>query len=535
VSKGREQDHGGVFRKGDPRTIELARKGGRVKAERDRAGREPYPGTVVDLMGLAGLEGPSWAPWRAFLKAVHALPMDETERAIFTRHTEREEPPADPVDEGWMVVGRRGGKSRIASLVAVHRAISFDSSRLAPGELALVLVLAADRSQARVEFGYAKGLCEMEELRPYVHRVLRDRIEFHSGVNLEIGTASFRTTRGYTIIAAILDEIAFWYLEADAANPDSEILTALRPGMATVPDSLLLGLSSPYAQRGELYRAVERSFGHDDPHALVWNADSRSMHPDLPAHVVERAFEDDPVAAASEFGQDGRVVFRQDVQAFLDPMVVRDVTSDGVREIPPASGRAYLAFVDPSGGSQDSFTLAIAHSEGGRAVLDLVREVRPPFSPDEVVAEFVKDLGRYGVTEVTGDRYGGEWPRERFQRHGIRYLPSDLTKSDIYKEFLPLANAGQVALLDLPVLRAQLVGLERRVSRGGKDSIDHPRGGRDDVANAAAGAVVLAAPAVRKGRTFKWSVGPRVDSPEFTRMGRLFGSGPGSSVTVKGW
>jgi hypothetical protein len=49
-----------------------------------------------------------------------------------------------------------------------------------------------------------------------------------------------------------------------------------------------------------------------------------------------------------------------------------------------------------------------------------------------------------------------------------------------------------VELLDLPRLTAQLVGLERRVSRGGRDSIDHLPGGHDDVVNAVAGALVAA-------------------------------------------
>ena len=44
----------------------------------------------------------------------------------------------------------------------------------------------------------------------------------------------------------------------------SEILAALRPGMATVPDALLLGLSSPYAAKGELFKAHERYFGTTD-------------------------------------------------------------------------------------------------------------------------------------------------------------------------------------------------------------------------------------------------------------------------------
>ena len=261
--------------------------------------------------------------------------------------------------------------------------------------------------------------------------------------------------------------------------------------MATISDALLLALSSPYAPRGELYKAVERSFGKDDPHTLVWNSDSRSMHPSLSARVIERAFEDDPVAAASEFGQDGRVVFRRDVESFLDADAVSTVTIEGRRELAPRQGLLYAAFCDPSGGSQDSFTVAVGHSEGDVAVLDAIREVRPPFSPDSVCEDFAALLKTYGLSSVVGDRYAGEWPRERFEAHGIIYETSALTKSGIYKEVLPLINSARVELLDLSVLRAQLLGLERRVARGGKDSIDHGPGGRDDVSNAAAGALVL--------------------------------------------
>ena len=142
------------------------------------------------------------------------------------------------------------------------------------------------------------------------------------------------------------------------------------------------------------------------------------MNPSVPAEIIERAFEEDPVAAASEYGQDGRVQFRRDVEAFLDAEAVRAVTVEGRREIPPQDGVRYTAFVDPSGGSQDSFTLAIAHRETELAVLDAVREVRPPFSPDDVVRDFAALLRAYRIYTVTGDHYGGQWPRERFWSMG---------------------------------------------------------------------------------------------------------------------
>jgi hypothetical protein len=137
-------------------------------------------------------------------------------------------------------------------------------------------------------------------------------------------------------------------------------------------------------------------------------------------------------------------------------------------------------------------TLAIAHMKGNRAILDCVRERRAPFSPDGVVKEFADALRSYGVSKVVGDRYGGEWPRERFRVHGIEYRVADKTKSDLYLALLPLLNSGRVELLDHPRLVNQLIGLERRTSRAGKDSIDHVPGGHDDVANAVAGAVIIA-------------------------------------------
>jgi hypothetical protein len=481
--------HRGTFKPGSDRAREAGRKGGKVSAARRRAKEAPYDGTILDVMDAAGLTGPSWEPWRAFWRAVHGLGMDGEALDLYRAHTERENAPEEPVSEAWMPIGRRGGKSRNAAIAALYAAISFDSSTLAPGELAVIPVLCPDRRQGRVVLGYLRGLLELPDFAPYLHRTLKETVELHCGVNIEIATASFRTIRGYTVPAAVLDEVAFWY--DDGANPDSEVLQALRPAMATVPGSLLLGLSSPYACRGELYKAVETYFGQDDPRVLVWNADTGSMNPEVPQHVIARAFEDDPVAAASEYGQDGRVQFRRDVEAFLDPAAVAAVTAGNRLELPPMKDTRYVAFVDPSGGSQDSFTLAIAHREGDLAVLDAVRERRPPFSPDDVVQEFAELLETYQVRIVVGDRYGGEWPRERFQVHGIRYEPSERTKSDLYRELVAPVNGGRVTLLDLPVLRSQLIGLERRVARGGRDSIDHAPGGRDDVANAVAGALGL--------------------------------------------
>jgi hypothetical protein len=128
----------------------------------------------------------------------------------------------------------------------------------------------------------------------------------------------------------------------------------------------------------------------------------------------------------------------------------------------------------------------------GVAVLDAVREVKPPFSPATVVEDFCILLGVYGISTVIGDRYGGEWCREPFRERGVEYVLAEKSKSELYGALLPAINSRRVVLLDNRRLVTQLCGLERRTAWGGRDTIDHGTGGHDDLANATAGALVAA-------------------------------------------
>ena len=92
---------------------------------------------------------------------------------------------------------------------------------------------------------------------------------------IEIHIPSFRSTRGYTIIAALLDEVAFWPTTDDAADPDVEVIAALRPGMATIPGAMLLCASSPYARRGALWDAHRRHYGQERSGSRVASLNAR--------------------------------------------------------------------------------------------------------------------------------------------------------------------------------------------------------------------------------------------------------------------
>ena len=442
----------------------------------------------ADLFAPHFREG-SWGTWRAFLAALFGLPMTEAEAETFRRHTGRAEPPSAPFREAALIVGRRGGKSRVLALIAVYLATFRDyAPHLAPGEVATIGVLAANRDQARSIFRFISGLLKATPLLAgMVQDENTETIILSNQVHIEIATASFRTTRGYSYAAVLADEIAFWRSDETSANPDIEILRALRPGMANIPGSILLLASSPYAKRGALYQTYRRNFGRDDARVLVWKAATSDMNPSIDPAIIAEAYEEDPEAARAEYGAE----FRDDLADFVTRETVDAVTMIGRTELPPEHGLAYTAFVDPSGGVSDAMTLAIAHiTAAGVVVLDAIREARPPFDPENTVAEFAATLRRYGITTVQGDKYGGEWPRHRFREHGIAYEPTARPKSDLYMDLLPLLNAGRVELLDNQRLTAQLCGLERRTARSGRDSVDHTPGGHDDVANAVAGVLV---------------------------------------------
>jgi hypothetical protein len=212
------------------------------------------------------------------------------------------------------------------------------------------------------------------------------------------------------------------------------------------------------------------------------------MNSALDKAVIAEAYESDPESAKAEFGAE----FRSDIDDYISREKIDGLTMWGRHELPPIPGIVYVAFCDPSGGVSDAMTLAIGHlgRNSNMCVLDTVLEIRPPFDPEAAVAQCAALCRRYGVAKIVGDKYAGEWPRARFAEHGIEFEQSARPKSDLYRDLLPLLNAGRAELLDNPRLAHELSSLERRTSRAGKDSIDHAPNAHDDLANAVAGCLV---------------------------------------------
>jgi hypothetical protein len=441
----------------------------------------------------------TWSAWMTVLRVLFGMALSAADLALFEQCTGRAKPFAGPLTEAWLLCGRRSGKSRILALIAVMLACLKDYSRLvSAGERVIVMVLAVDRAQANVIFEYARAfILETPLLAPLLMNETAETLDLTNGVSIEIHTCSYKSVRGRTLAVALCDEIAFWRTD-DCRNPGTAVIAARRPSLGSIPDALLLCASSTYDRTGVAYEAFEKYHGDDSSEVMVWRAPTRLMNPKFKQSYIDAAFAKDPLSAAAEYDSE----FRTDVAAFFDEAVVSNAIIANRRMLGKMSGCRYFSFCDPSGGKHDAFTLAVAHEEKRpgkdgerivRVVLDALRVVNPPFDPETTVRELAELLGGYGLHEVTGDRYGGEWPPTAFRRHGIVYKPSERTRSEIYLEVLAIFMQGKVELLDLPLLRKQLLSLERKTHAGGRDSVDHFKGSHDDAANSCCGALLLAA------------------------------------------
>jgi hypothetical protein len=466
------------------------------------------------LLGSALGDPASWQTWITILKAAFGLPLKDDERDIFSTVAGNRNPPSQRVRELWAIVGRRGGKSRMAAALAVTLAC-FVRHKLARGEQGQVLVLAASQDQARVVFSYAKAfLTESPVLRQEIDVITRTEIRLCNGITIAIHSTSFRTIRGRTLCAAVFDEVAIRRTEW-SAWPDTETYTAVLPSLLTT-NGMLIGISTGYRRLGLLYQKHRDHFGIDSNDTLVVQGSTLQFNGTLDEAAIAAQRAADPAAAASEW--DGS--FRDDISTFLDDQLIDAAVEHGrPLELPPARGTFYRAFTDASGGTgNDAYSLAIGHKgKDGVFVIDVVRGTQGKFDPQEITKQYAELLKEYRVRAVTGDNYAAQWVAAAWRGTGVHYVKSPLPKSGIYLEVVPLFSRGLVRLPDHPKLLRELRLLERHTARSGKDTVDHPRGGHDDHANAVCGCLRSLANYLGFDTSYRWFNGDDQSDPDGTK------------------
>jgi len=448
-----------------------------------------------DLFGDA-FTGDSWKTWRAVLSGAFALPMDDDRLATFKSVAGDREPPSERVRELWAIAGRRSAKTHTAAAIAVYLAtvgavIERLTDKLSAGERGVIALLATDRNQAKVALNYIHGLFDASPaLRGMIEKRGAESIDLNNRISIEVSTSNYRSIRGRTLLAVLLDEVAFFRDSETSAANDKEIYRAAVPGLATT-GGMLIGISSPYAKRGLLYDKYRKHYGNDSD-ILVVKGPTTAFNPTLNPKIIEDALEDDPESAKTEWLGE----FREGVSSFLDRVVVDSCTRSRPLIVPPTTGVTYYAFTDPAGGGKgpgaDQFTLAIGYYDRKTAQVIACGVWGRKGSPAEIVKEYSDILKSYGVRRVFSDRYAGSWPAEEYKRHGVHLRYTEYNRSQLYQEVLPMFNTGRIEIPNDPHLINQFCSLERRLGRNA-DIIDHPPGGHDDLSNAVAGLAVHAA------------------------------------------
>ncbi|MHC1763746.1 MAG: hypothetical protein AB9869_05480 [Verrucomicrobiia bacterium] len=423
--------------------------------------------------------------------------------------------PENGFQTALLLVGRRSGKSRISSIIGAYEALfGGHETRLAKGESGVIPIISPSRYQSSIVWKYLQAIFDTPILKQEVAecRESYQTMLLRNGLEIRILTGDWRTVRGPSIVCTILDEICFFGLtEESKVRSDTELVRALRPALLTT-GGRMIAISSKYSRKGWAYSTWLRQHGSNQGvspsfvsnwSTLVWDCPSRVMNPTLSEAEIAKEYEEDPAAARSEFGGE----WRDDVSEFVPRSLVEALVVRGRQELLPHSKLTYFGFSDLSGGRHDDAALAIAHKEGRNVILDLAKLWKAPFNPHSVVAQQADELKRFGLHRVTGDNYSAEFVAEAFRAAGIRYSQSTLPKAELYRELLPRLCSAEIELLDSEDLIDQIASLERRTRSGGKDIIDHPPGGRDDLANTVAGvASGVVARVIRVGAAWRVSL-----------------------------
>jgi phage terminase large subunit-like protein len=423
---------------------------------------------------------------QTFLKVTYGLPLNPEEIEIYQRATGRSEYVPAEQKEATLIGGRRGGKdSKIAAPIAVYEA--FRDHRLARGDCGYVTLIAPAKYQAQIAMRYIRAyLHSSPHLRKYIVRERSDEIDLANGVSIACYPCSYKSPRGISIVCSICDELAFWQHEETDANPEEEVLSALRPAMATFPTAKLIKISTPFRKEGILWREFQQRAELDH---LVWQMPSPEMNPTLLPSILEQERKHDEERFRREFLAE----FTDQINAWITPETLEGCIVRGRTELPHVENATYAVAVDPALKCSD-FALAILHRQAdGAVVVDRVQtwtgKKNAPLGYERVCEEIARITKQYSMNLVLGDQYCAAVIKQYFQKLGIHYKEHTFgahTRPELFGNLKHLLVQRKIELLEDPALLQQLRALEERKRSDGNIDIRPRYGQKDDLAVAVA-------------------------------------------------
>lgn len=404
--------------------------------------------------------------------------------------------PADARHVLVAVCGARAGKSYVlGALRLLYLALTVPLTTLAPGEVAVALIVAPDLRLARQVLRYALGAAEEV---PSIKRLIASRtadgftLERPDGGTVSVeclpATRGGSAVRGRSLVGAVLDESAFFRDDSYQVN-DVEVFRAVSPRV--LRGGQVVVASTPWAEAGLLFDFHKRNFGHPID-ALCAHAPTLVLRDDEHTRsYVARERTRDPMNASREFDAE---FMPAGVDTFFDARAIESSIDTTLVLPTPLAEYTVVAVGADFGFRSDSSALVVVQRDADiYTVADLV-ELRPekdkPLAPSAVVAEFAKVATRYGATNIVADGHYRESISEHLNLHRVwlQAAPEGaLGKAESYQAARVLLHEGKVRLPNHDRLLRQLREVVSRPTAGGAVTIWSPRwrtGGHGDLVSA---------------------------------------------------
>ena len=413
------------------------------------------------------------------------------------------------------IIGRRGGKTTLSSMLAIYCAIITNwKPYLQKTPFATVLVLSHSKEFSDEILEIVRSFIETS---PVLKRLINLRkkntvntmnlsVPFieegkivYSRVQIKVGAASSKTTRGIAACAVLCDEIAFWNLDENMKETDEKIMRAVRPATKQFgKKAFLIKLSSPGIKQGVLYNEYLKWQKDTLPQSYaVFKAPSWVWNTILPKEefVEEWALDQDG------FDTEYRANFVDSLSNFILPEFVDLAMVKGRTFQPPEAKNSpvvYRAAIDAAY-KKDAFTFSVVGIFENRVKQYVLKgwegSKKNPVQAKEV-AEYIRTVCKeYGIDEVAADQYSFEPLREIFAQYGISLVEKTFTltfKKQIYFNLKRLIHSQQIDLLDHEKLAKEIKELVIEQTGSGQIRIGHPAGGSDDYSDSTAISAFLA-------------------------------------------
>jgi hypothetical protein len=462
------------------------------------------------------------------IKALYGLPLNEHESILFNFFQERGEcddlgyptkvkvQPYKPreYEELTLVAGRRFGKtSSIGSFVLAYEAVCGGHREHASQNQDVVFFnISQQLDIAKANMAFVKDfLTSTKFLEEQVQLFGAEKYILKDGSTIAPSSPSIRRQRGLAVPAFLADEVGFWSLDLDAANPDAEVEKSLSPTQLQFPHKKKLWLSTPYVKYGILYDYYMAGtegwkLGDNNPEKAryndmlcCWTTTATGGHPNINRKVLEKERSKD----IKNFEREYLCRFVDSISGFLNADLVGYAFSqaESVAErgntntIPGSKAKyTYIAAIDPAF-RRDNFAFVVVHrDENQKVVLDLVKRWSPnPYEkvdPQAVMEQIAAYCANYDIRMVYTDQYQFEALNQIALNVGIGLQPTHFDnrgKNRIFGTLEQLINQRKLILLDdnlneeAKALRREMLQLEKKRTDGGRVQISAPEHLNDDL------------------------------------------------------